>query len=117
MKNLFSFCVLVVTILIVNLLTGFITDYLMNYRGITNPMKFTAIGMAVLVIILYPAFKFLDELVTTFAKKVMSKGHNMFGKVLGTILVFAILIFVLYCVYANQWYGINVPRILISRWF
>lgn len=117
MKKLFSFCVLVITILAVNLLTGYITDYLMNYRGITNPLKFTAIGMGVLVVILYPAFKFLDELIATMAQKVMSKGHHMFGKVLGTILIFAALLFVLYCIYANQWYGINVPKILINKWF
>ncbi len=117
MRRLFSFCVLVITVLIVNLLTGYITDYLMNYRGVTNPLKFTAIGMIVLVLILYPAFKFLDSLVTAMAKKMMSKGHHMFGKILGTIFIFAIILFVLYCVYAHQWFGINVPKVLISRWF
>lgn len=117
MRKLFSFCVLVITVLIVNLLTGYITDYLMNYKGITNPLKFTAIGMIVLVVILYPAFKFLDELVTSLAKKVMSKGHNMFGKILGTVLMFALLLFGLYCIYANQWYGINVLNILINKIF
>lgn len=117
MRKLFSFCVLVITILIVNLLTGYITDYLMNYKGVTNPLKFTAIGMIALVLILYPAFKFLDELVTSMAKRMMSKGHHIFGKIMGTLLVFAIFVFILYCVYANQWFGINVPKILISRWF
>lgn len=116
MKKLFSFCVMIVTILIVNLLTGYITDYLMNYRGVTNPLKFTAIGMIVLVLILYPAFKFLDEMITIMAQRVMSKGHHMFGKVIGTILVFATVIFVLYCVYANQWFGISVPKILVGKW-
>lgn len=117
MKSFFGFCVLVITVLIVNLLTGYISDYLMHYRGVTNPLKFTAIGMGVLVIILYPAFKFLDELVTSFAKKVMSKGHHMFGKVIGTILMFAILLFILYCIYAKQWFGINVIKILAGKWF
>jgi hypothetical protein len=116
MKNFFSFCVLVITVLVVNLLTGYITDYLMNYKGITNPLKFTAIGMGILVIILSPAFKFLDEMVSTLAKKVMSKGHHMFGKILGTVMVFSMLLFILYCIYAKQWYGINVPKILLNRW-
>lgn len=117
MRRVFSFCVLVVTILVVNLLTGYITDYLMNYKGMTNPLKFTAIGMGALVLILYPAFKFLDELVVTMAKRMMSKGHHMFGKVLGTIIVFAIVMFFLYCVYANLWFGINVPKVLIGKIF
>lgn len=117
MKNVFSFCVLVVTILIVNLLTGYITDYLLHYRGVTNPLKFTAIGMIVMVLILYPAFKFLDGLVTTMSRKMMSKGHSMFGKVLGTIIAFSVIVFILYCIYAYQWYGINVPRILIANMF
>lgn len=117
MRKLFGFCVLVLTILIVNLLTDFITSYLMNYKGITNPMKFTAIGMGVLVLILYPAFKFLDKLVTQMAKRAMSKGDNLFGKLIGTFLVFTVLLFVMYCIYAHQWFGMNVPKILISRWF
>ncbi|NJO68738.1 MAG: hypothetical protein HC830_05175 [Bacteroidetes bacterium] len=69
MRKFFGFCVLVITVLVVNLLTGYITDYLLNYKGATNPLKFTAIGMVILVLILYPAFKFLDELVTSLAKK------------------------------------------------
>lgn len=89
----------------------------MNYKGVTNPLKFTAIGMGVLVIILYPAFKFLDGLVTTLAKRTMSKGHHMFGKILGTLISFVIVLFVLYCVYAKQWFGINVPKVMITKWF
>ncbi|HEX3010000.1 MAG TPA: hypothetical protein VHO90_20530 [Bacteroidales bacterium] len=100
-----------------NLLTGYISDYLMNYKGMTNPLKFTAIGMLVLVVILYPAFKFLDEMVAVMAQKVMTKGHHMFGKVLGTLIMFAILLFILYCIYAKQWYGINVVKVLVARWF
>jgi uncharacterized membrane protein YagU involved in acid resistance len=89
----------------------------MNYKGMTNPLKFTAIGMLVLVVILYPAFKFLDEMVAVMAQKVMTKGHHMFGKVLGTLIMFAILLFILYCIYAKQWYGINVVKVLAARWF
>jgi hypothetical protein len=116
MRTFFGFCVLVISVLIVNLLTGFITDHLMHYRGMTNPLKFTAIGMTVLVLILYPAFKFLDMLVASAAKKAMSKGHHMFGKFLGTLIMFVLLMFVLYCIYARQWFGINVPKILVERW-
>lgn len=116
MKTFFGFCVLVVTVLIVNLLTEFITGYLMHYKGMTDPMKFTAIGMTVLVLILYPAFKFMDKLVTSVAKKTMNKGHHMFGKILGTLVMFAVIMFVLYCIYARQWFGINVPKLLVEKW-
>lgn len=117
LRRLFGYCVLVVTVLSVNLLTGYISNYLMHYKGMTNPYKFTAIGMGVLVIILFPAFKYLDELVKSMAQRMMSKGHHMFGKFLGTLIVFALLLFVLYCIYADQWFGINVFKVIIGKVF
>jgi len=73
--------------------------------------------MIVLVLILYPAFKFLDSWVASLTKRMMTKGHHMFGKVLGTFIAFSVIIFVLYCIYASLWFGINVPKILIARIF
>lgn len=115
MRKIFSFCVMVVTVLTVNIVTGLITDYLMKYKGMTNPFKFTAIGMVITVAVLYPAFKFVDEIIKSMAQKVMSKGHHAFGKLIGTLVVFAVVMFILYCVYANNWFHINVPKYLIGR--
>jgi len=83
----------------------------------TNPLKFTAIGMAVLVVILFPAFKYLDQIVKSIAQQILSKGHHRFGKFIGTIIMFVIALIILYCIYAQIWFGINVPKIFFNKIF
>jgi hypothetical protein len=117
MKRIINFCVLAITILSVNLLTGFITDYFLHYKNITNPMKFTALGMLVLVAVFYPIFEYMESKVEALARGLIKKGNNAMGKRLGFVIVFSILILILYCIYANLWFKINVPRILINRIF
>ena len=114
-KNIFSFCVLVITVLAVNLLTQYISQFVLVYRHITNPFKYTAIGMAIIVAILYPSFKFLNEIVKAFTRLILKKGKYLFGKTIGMIILFMALIFILYCIYAYLWFRINVIKILLDR--
>lgn len=114
-RKIFGYGVLIITILSVNLLTNYIANFMMHYKGITHPLKFTAIGMSILVVILFPAFRYLDQVVKSTAKRFLSKGHPMFGKIAGTILMFVIALFILYCIYAKTWFGLNVPKIIITK--
>jgi hypothetical protein len=114
MKRIINFCVFAVTILIVNILTSFITEYFLHYKNITNPMKFTAIGMIILVAVFYPIFGYLEVKVEELIKRLIKKGKNTFGKRIGFIVVFSILIIILYCIYANLWFKLNIPRIVIN---
>jgi hypothetical protein len=111
MKKIINFCILAITILTVNLLTGYITDYFLRYKHITNPFKFTAIGMLILVAVFYPVFEFIENKVEGITKELIKKGNNAFGKILGVILVFALLLSVLYCIYAKLWFHLNIPSI------
>jgi hypothetical protein len=114
MKRIINFCVLAITILTVNLLTGYITDYFLHYKRITNPLKFTAIGMLVLVAVFYPIFEYMESKVEDLARNLLKKGNNAMGKRIGFVFVFSILLFILYCIYAKLWFDLNVIRIMIN---
>lgn len=115
MKKLINFCILAITILTVNLLTGFITEYFLHYKNRANPMKFTALGMLILVAVFYPVFGYLETKVEEFTRKLVKKGKNTFGKRIGFLVVFSILVFILYCIYANLWFDLNIPEVLYNK--
>lgn len=115
MQKIFKFFVFSITILIINLLTTYITDYFMAYKGTTNPLRFTAIGMGVLVVCFYPLFTYLDDQVQKLAAKILKKGNNLFGRTIGIIIAYAAVLFVLFCFYAHLWFKIDMVRYLINQ--
>lgn len=114
-RRIFNFLVICVTILLVNLLTTLITDYFMSYKNHTNYLKFTAFGMGAIVLVLYPAFEYINRLVEKFTTSFLKKGKNVFGRTLGVYITFCIIIFILYCIYARIWFHINVFNIIFSK--
>ncbi len=116
-RRVFNFFVLAITILLVNLLTTFIADYLMEYKGGINPLKFTAIGMGVIVVVFYPAFEYLNGIVEKFTTRFLKKGDNLFGRTLGVYITFLTLLFILYCIYAHIWFNVNVPKYIVTSIF
>ena len=48
-KKLFNLMVLMISVLTLNLITGFVTDYIVHYDIGINPYKFTGIAMLTLV--------------------------------------------------------------------
>lgn len=42
MRRILNFCMLAITILIMNLLAGYVTNYFIKYKGNINPLKFIA---------------------------------------------------------------------------
>jgi hypothetical protein len=117
MRRIINFCVLVITILTVNLLTGFITGYFLHYKRAINPLKFTALGMIILVAIFYPVFGYIETKTEEIARKLLKKGKHTFGKRFGFIIVFSLIIFLLYSIYAKMWFGINVPETFLEMLF
>ncbi|RPH33550.1 MAG: hypothetical protein EHM93_04510 [Bacteroidales bacterium] len=116
-RKIFNFFVLAITILLVNLLTTFIADYLMKYRGQTDFLKFTAIGMGVIVLVFYPAFEYMNGIVEKFTTKFLKKGNNLFGRTIGIYITFLVMLFILYCVYAHIWFNVNVIKVIFIRIF
>lgn len=106
-----------ITILLVNLLTTFIADYLLVYKGNISPLKFTAIGMGIIVVVFYPAFEYLNGIVEKLTTRFLKKGNNIFGRTLGVYITFLALLFIIYCIYAHIWFNVNVIKVIINNIF
>jgi hypothetical protein len=113
-KKLFSVMVLMISVLTVNLLTGFITDHIVHYRLDLNPYKFTALAMLVLVFILVPAYSFMSGKIELLVARILLSGSNSFGRTMGLLLSFGIIFSILFSIYLYQWFGINILNILKS---
>ncbi len=87
----------------------------MQYKKGTDALGFTAIGMGVIVLIFYPTFNYLGGMVEKFTVRFLKKGKNIFGRVLGIYLAFAIMLFILYYIYARIWFNADVIKIIFIR--
>lgn len=104
--------VLMISVLTVNLLTGFITERIVHYRLDLNPYKFTALAMLVLVFILVPAYSFMSTKIEILVARILLSGSNSFGRTLGLLLSFGIVFSILFAIYLYQWFGINLLNVL-----
>lgn len=100
--------VLMISVLLIDLLTGYITNYIVHYKLDLNPFKFTAIAMLTLVFILVPAYSFMGSRIEILVAHVLIKGSNSFGKTIGLLISFAIIFGILFAIYLNQWFHINL---------
>jgi len=105
---------LAITILIMNLLAGYVTNYFIKYKGNNNPLKFIALGMVVLVMIFYPAFQYINEQVKIIIHRLFRHGKNVFGRFLGSIIIFIVLFLILFCMYAKLWFNLTLPELINS---
>ena len=116
-KKIFNVMVLMISVLTVNLLTGWITDYIIHYKLGIDPYKFTAIAMLALVFILVPAYSYLDKQIEYLIVKVLLSGSNSFGKVMGLFFSFALIFGVLFTLYLKEWFHINLLMVLKEKLF
>ena len=109
--------VLMISVLTLNLLTGFITNYIVHYKINLNPFKFTAIAMLALVFVLVPAYSYMNGRVEILVARVLVSGSNSFGKTIGLLLSFACIFGVLFAIYLHQWFHINLLTVIKSKLF
>ena len=107
--------VLMISVLIVNLLTGFITDYIVHYQIAINPYKFTAIAMLALVFILVPSYSYMSSRIEILVARVLLSGSNSFGKTIGLLLSFGLIFSILFAIYLHQWFHINLLMVLKNK--
>jgi hypothetical protein len=107
--------VLMISVLVINLLTGFITSTIVHYDLGINPYKYTAIAMFALVFVLVPAYSYMSPRVEILVARVLLSGSNSFGKTLGLFISFAVIISILFAIYLHQWFNINVIDIISSK--
>jgi len=107
-RKLFKFMVLLIGILLANLLTIWIDNYMLTYRWKFPPHVFTWIGMAVVVVLYYPLFTHIDRWATKAGDKFLKAGKKMAGREIGSILAFVAALLVLYFFYGREWFDANV---------
>jgi len=106
-NKLVNYYVFVLSILTVNLISDRITNYLFGLRFMTHPIKATAIGLCVLVFVLYPAYHYLNGWSERIAKRIFKIGKNAGGKFVGVTLAFLLCLFILYLLYMQFWFGFD----------
>jgi hypothetical protein len=104
--------VLMISVLTVNLLTGYITERIVHFRLDLNPYKFTALAMLVLVFILVPAYSFMSSKIEILVARILLSGSNSFGKTTGLLLSFILIFSLLFGIYLHQWFNINLLSVL-----
>lgn len=109
--------VLMISVLTLNLLTGFITNYIVHYKIDINPFKFTAIAMLALVFILVPAYSYMSTQIEMLVARLLVSGSNSFGKIIGLLLSFAIIFGILFSIYLKQWFNINLLHEIKVKFF
>ena len=107
--------VLMISVLSLNLITGYITDYIVHYDIKINPYKFTGIAMLTLVFILVPAFSYLKPKVELLVARVLVSGSNSFGKNIGLLLSFMAVFGILFVLYLHEWFGISLWEVLKTK--
>lgn len=107
-RKLFNIMVLMISVLVLNLLTDFITNYIIHYKLEISPLKFTAIAMLTLVFILVPAYSYMNNKIEIMVAHLLVKGTNSFGKIFGLLLSFAIVFTILFAIYLHKWFHISL---------
>lgn len=100
--------VLILSVLILNLLSDLISNYVIHAQLGIDPFRFTLIGMLALVFLLLPAFKILNAKIELLTARMLASGSNSFGKFLGLLLSFTLLFGLLFLIYLYHWFGISV---------
>jgi len=107
-KRFFKFMVLILGILLANLITMWIDNYMLTYKLKFPPHIFTWLGMAVIIIIYYPLFTYIDKWATKSGEKFVKAGKKVIGREIGAIIAFIAALFVLYYLYGMEWFNTNV---------
>lgn len=113
-RYFFRFVVMTLTILTVNLIANAITTYMVSYKNQYKPVIFTFIGMAIIVMILYPLFSKLETWVKNLSVKAVRSGNSVAGKFFGLLITFLAALLVLLYFYARMWYHINIFQTLLQ---
>ncbi|MDA3929970.1 MAG: hypothetical protein PF541_13550 [Prolixibacteraceae bacterium] len=107
-RKIFKFMVLILGILLANLVTIWIDNYMLSYKWKYSPHVFTWIGMAIVIVIYYPLFTHIDKWSTLAGNKVLKAGKKLAGRRLGSIIAFLVALLILYFLYGLEWFESNV---------
>ncbi|MCC6683797.1 MAG: hypothetical protein IT247_01875 [Bacteroidia bacterium] len=110
-KKLISMLVFVLSILIFELLSSKLSEYILGIKRFAqSPYKATLVGMAVIVFVLFPAYKWMDSAVQRFTKKFLTAGKNIAGTYISIFLMFFLCFSVLFLLYLKMWFSITATE-------
>lgn len=111
-----KFLLMIVTVLGANLLSSVISKLVLSEARAGHSIAIaTAVGMLVLVAVLYPLYRYLNSWMTSLSQFVLRTGKKMFGRIIGLTIVFVALLALLYYGYARLWYGVNIYAVLFGN--
>ena len=115
--RMFKFFVTTLTLLAANLLTTYISDILVSHKYDIKPLRFTLISMGVIILVFYPLFMKLEDLLNLISKKFIKAGHSIAGKYVGLVIMFLVGLVILMYFYAKMWYNIDILKLLFQGRF
>lgn len=107
-NKVFRFVVFTITILTANVLSEFLTEYLISFKGLYRPITFSLMAMGVIVLIFYPAFLVLEQWIAKLSFNIVKTGKSLAGKYTGLFIAFFVSLLVLTYLYVKVWYDINI---------
>ncbi|HNW83033.1 MAG TPA: hypothetical protein PKG52_09100 [bacterium] len=103
---MYKLMLMTVTILAANLMSGFISNAVLNYYRLNfSPKIATMIGMAAIVLVLYPMYRYLNSWMSAISKKLVKAGRKLIGPKIGALIMFTILLVSLYFGYLKLWFS------------
>lgn len=109
-RKFFKFMVLILGILMANLITIWLDNYMLTYRWNYPAHIFTWLGMLVVVAIYYPLFTHIDKWAGKVGDKFLKAGKKLAGRRLGSFFAFLIALLILYFLYGLEWFDKSVFR-------
>lgn len=104
---MYKLMMMVITILSANLASGFISREVLSYnRTNFSPKIATFIGMCLILLVLYPLFRYLNGWTTSLSKSLVKAGKKFLGRKIGAFIVFFILLTALYFGYMKLWFSV-----------
>lgn len=108
-RRLSTLVILCLTILSADLLSEVIVHWSARWLHTTNPYKTTAIEMASKVVVFYPAFQLMEEVVKRMTGKYVGKTKSAAGGgFLGLLIAFLVALGLLFGFYLKVEHNINL---------
>lgn len=108
-KNIEKALIFAISVLTAKIVAEKIFNLVIGYRDSINPYTSTALGMLIILLVFTPILTFMNQMLSKItkgylkaSKKVAKKSHQ--GLYIGAF----VAIMILYFIYLNSWYQINL---------
>jgi hypothetical protein len=112
-RKITKYLILVITILVAELLSSVVLNYVHFSKNAHRPYYSTALGMLITVIVYTPLLSLMQAIIESMAATYVKKTKKVAGgSIQGVLLASCLAIGILYCFYLYVWYKIDVRHLL-----